>query len=198
MKILNLHNSEPYIIFNTFLQKVIDKQKNYDAIAISSYNKDENEVDSRFVNLKYIDEEQWIFFSNFNSKKAKDFHAHDQISALIYWSAIDVQIRIKAKIFKVSSKFSDLHFKSRNISKNILSISSKQSQKIDSYESVIKKYKKFSDKYNNININRPSYWGGYSFKPFYFEFWEGQESRINKRQVFKKVDNKWEKFYLEP
>ena len=44
----------------------------------------------------------------------------------------------------------------------------------------------------------PKYWGGYSFTPYYFEFWEGHESRINKRVVFDKIDGLWKKLYLQP
>ena len=82
------------------------------------------------VNLKYIIDDEWIFFSNYNSLKAQNFLNHDQISALFYWDSINVQIRIKAKIFKTLSKFSDEHFEKRNIKKNALSISSMQSQPI--------------------------------------------------------------------
>ena len=137
------------------------------------------------------------FFSNYESKKSDDFKMHDQIAALIYWNSINVQIRIKAKLKKTSDLLSDEHFHKRSKEKNSLAISSRQSEIIDSYESVINNYKKVINDTNSLS-NRPSYWGGYSFTPYYFEFWEGHESRLNKRTVFSLIKGKWSSFILQP
>ena len=97
--ISNIHNSEPYIFFKKYYEKALRANQNYiEAIAISSINKKSNEVDSRFVNLKKIDSEEWVFFSNYQSPKAKQFDQHNQISALFFWDKIGLQIRIKANI----------------------------------------------------------------------------------------------------
>tara|TARA_B100000575_G_C23071400_1_gene617104 strand:+ start:403 stop:939 length:537 start_codon:yes stop_codon:yes gene_type:complete len=173
------------------------EQKSIDAINISSFNKNANEVLSRYVNLKYIIDQQWIFFSNYDSKKALDFNSHNQISASFYWDSIDVQIRIKAKIKKTSNSFSDKHFKNRSVEKNALAISSHQSNTIRSYEDVVKNYQKTFNGEESL-LKRPSYWGGYAFTPYYFEFWEGHPSRVNKREVFKKIDDLWKQSFLQP
>ena len=65
-------------------------------------NNKANEVDSRYVNLKFITNDEFIFFSNYDSPKASAFNSHNQIAALLYWSSINVQIRMKAKIKKTS------------------------------------------------------------------------------------------------
>lgn len=196
--IRNISSEEPYIIFKNFYKKAnSSNQKCIEGVCISSMNTVSNEVESRMVNLKYIIDDEWIFFSNYNSLKAQNFLNHDQISALFYWDSINVQIRIKAKIFKTLSKFSDEHFEKRNIKKNALSISSMQSQPIDSYKKVIKNFENtLSNK--SQDYTRPSYWGGYSFKPYYFEFWEGHASRINKREVFIMNGNSWKYCILQP
>ena len=85
-------------------------QKNIEAISISSYDKREDLVDSRFVNLKFIDNEDFIFFTNYNSPKSNQFNSHHQISAVIYWANIDCQIRIKAHIKKTTLKFNNNYF----------------------------------------------------------------------------------------
>ena len=87
---------------------------------ISSFNHITEEVQSRYVNLKYINNNEWIFFSNYESPKSIDFESHPQISALFYWQNIDVQIRMKASISKTDSNFSDLHFKNRDRKKMLL------------------------------------------------------------------------------
>ena len=76
----------------------LSKQKNIEAISISSYNREISEVDSRYVNLKLVTNDEFIFFSNYNSPKASSFNSHNQIAALVYWPSINVQIRMRANL----------------------------------------------------------------------------------------------------
>lgn len=196
----NTQDSIPYKKFKYFYNKATENnQENIEAVAISSYDPYLNEVDSRYVNLKYIIDDQWIFFSNYNSNKSFQFNKHPNISSLFFWNSIDIQIRIKAFVQKVSDDISDRHFQSRDIKKNALAISSSQSKKILNYEKVLKNYNKtFNDIKSKTNPKRPKYWGGYQFTPYVFEFWEGQESRINKREIYELKKNKWVSYFLEP
>ena len=153
-------------------------------------------MESRFVNLKYIEGEEWIFFSNYNSPKAKSFESHDQISAMFYWSTTNVQIRMKANIKETNKERSDEHFQSRQKEKNALAIASNQSQPISSFETV---KSKFTETLENADLGkRPDYWGGFSFIPYYFEFWRGSDFRLNHRNAFTKVEDGWESSILEP
>jgi pyridoxine/pyridoxamine 5'-phosphate oxidase len=198
IKIDDMSNTKPYKKFKSLYNKALaHNQESIEAIAISSFNKEDNQVQSRYVNLKYIIENNWVFFTNFNSTKAKSFSSHDQISALIYWGSVGVQIRMMAKISKTDASFSDEHFKGRDRAKNALAISSFQSAKIDSYNQVVKNFNKINNSRDTV-LNRPSYWGGYSFTPFYFEFWESHESRLNKREVFENSKDVWHKFIIQP
>ena len=154
-------------------------------------------VDSRFVNLKYVRENEWIFFSNYNSIKAMQFKEHNQISACMYWHKTDTQIRLKAKIKKSDKNFSDNHYNKRAISKNALAHSSNQSKIINSYDDVKNKYAKCLND-ENLIIKRPEYWGGYSFIPYQIEFWVGNQNRLNYREMHEMVDESWIKTILEP
>ena len=198
IKIRNpIQNCEPYAKFYNFYDKAIKSNQDFiEAINISSFDNQLKEVNSRFVNLKYIDGSEWIFFSNYNSPKANDFINHAQISAVIFWDSINTQIRIKANIKKSNNDLSDEHFFSRSKEKNALAVSSNQSVKIDSYESVKKKYQNILKK--EKFINRPKFWGGYSFTPYYFEFWEGDASRVNIRNEYSNINDNWTHSILEP
>ena len=197
IKFNNLNQDIPYQLLKEKYDEAVDAgQKGIEAISISSFNKDINEVDSRYVNLKFINKDEFIFFSNYESPKAAAFNSHNQIAALIYWSSINVQIRMKAKIKKTSKKFNQKYFFDRTEEKNALAISSNQSKKIVSYNQVKENYNK---SLNNDDLRKcPEYWGGYSFTPYYFEFWEGHESRINKREVFNNIDDIWKHSFLQP
>lgn len=195
--IKKISNSEPFLLMKNMYESALNNnQKNIEAILIASFDKNKNEVDARYVNLKSIVDDELFFFSNYESPKSKQFNSHSQISAIFYWSSINVQIRMKAKIKKTSKSLSDHHFKNRALSKNALAISSNQSEKIDSYESVKNKYEKVLKE--NSLVHRPDYWGGFVFKPYYIEFWVGDENRLNKREVYEKTSTKWIKYYLEP
>ncbi len=193
----DLNNSEPYQRFLEFYNYAIqENQEKVEAIAVSSYDTKKKLVDSRYVNLKYIQNNEWIFFSNYQSPKAQAFKSHKQISILIFWDKINVQIRMKANIRQTDKSISDLHFSSRTNKKNAIAICSKQSKEIKSYENVKLNFLKALN--DNDLDTRPVYWGGFSFQPYYFEFWEGHKSRINKRQSFKFHDNTWVSSFLEP
>lgn len=197
IKFINENNSEPFLkLKKTYLKAIDSNQQEVQALLVASYSKDLGYVDARFVNLKIIDDEKFIFFSNYNSPKSNQFMLHPQISTILYWSSINTQIRMKAYIERTSSRFSDAYFRERSKEKNALAISSNQSKEINSYSDVKKNYHKVL---NNSNLNiRPEYWGGFEFIPFYIEFWQGHESRINKREVFEKDNKDWIKKYLQP
>ena len=193
----NLCKDSPYQLFKKkYNESLKAKQENIEAISISSYSKKFNEVNSRFVNIKFINNNEFVFFSNYNLPKSLDFDMHNQISALFFWPSTNTQIRMKANIAKTSMHFNNNYFINRDRKKNALAISSKQSNKIDSYEHVKKNYK-HSLKYGNFK-ECPDYWGGFTFIPYYFEFWDGHKNRINMREVFEFKDNKWNNFILQP
>ena len=197
IKFNNLKQVTPYILLKEKYDKAIDAgQKSIEAISISSYNKEINEVDSRYVNLKFISNDEFIFFSNYDSPKALAFNFHNQIAAVFYWSSINVQIRMKAKIKKTSNAFNKEYFYERSKEKNALAISSNQSKLIDDYNQVKEKYNRSLE---NDDLKKcPEYWGGFSFIPYYFEFWEGHESRLNKREAFNNIDGIWKHSFLQP
>tara|TARA_B100000963_G_scaffold340487_1_gene339230 strand:- start:468 stop:1064 length:597 start_codon:yes stop_codon:yes gene_type:complete len=193
----NLNTAAPFLFFKQKYEDAFKRnQSNIEAISISSFNSDKQEVDSRFVNLKFVEDDKFIFFTNYNSPKSIAFSSHDQISALIYWSSTNVQIRMKARIQKTSKKYNNEYFKQRSLDKNALAISSDQSSPISSFDQVVKKYKNVK-KDRDLEIC-PQYWGGFSFSPYEIEFWEGNSSRLNKRDFYKLIDNIWHHSILEP
>tara|TARA_B100000927_G_C16381095_1_gene435469 strand:- start:334 stop:930 length:597 start_codon:yes stop_codon:yes gene_type:complete len=197
IKFKNLCLEQPYLIFKEKYEETIKaNQKNIEAICISSYSKRAKEVNARFVNLKFVQNKEFIFFSNYQSPKANDFRDHQQITATLYWSHTNIQIRIKANISMTKKYFNNNYFKDRDVHKNALAISSKQSNSIGSYDEVIKNYKKVLESEDLKKC--PDYWGGFAFIPYYFEFWDGHKSRINKREVYEKKNNEWIHYILQP
>ena len=193
----NCSEEIPYLRFKKEYDLAISaNQKNIEALSISSYSKDLSEVNSRFVNLKIIDNLDFIFFSNYNSPKAVEFCSHEQISATFFWPSTNVQIRMKALIKKTSIKYNQEYFQKRSSKKNALAISSDQSKPIDSFESVMGNFK---SSLGSDNLQKcPDYWGGFYFTPYYIEFWKGHESRLNRRDSFYINKGEWNHSVLQP
>ena len=103
---------------------------------------------------------------------------------------------MKAHIKKTSKSFNNEYFKNRSKHKNALAISSNQSQLIPTYDDVVIKYNHILETENLLKC--PNYWGGFAFIPYYFEFWRGHESRINKRDVYQFNGNTWDHEIIQP
>jgi NAD(P)H-hydrate epimerase len=197
---INIKKSEPYECIQKYYYQALEaNQKNIEAICVSSFNKTLNEVNSRYVNLKYIKEDKWFFYSNYNSPKAFEFENHNQVSCVIFWNNINIQIRIKGFIEKADDAESDKYFSNRSIKKNALAMSSNQSKKISTYKKVVDNYKNTLEKINQGNsLKRPKSWGGYFLVPYYFEFWKGEKNRINERVEYIREENQWKCSFLQP
>ena len=196
---INDNAEKPFQILKNFYYSALSKEQSaIEAIVISSLDTNKEYADARYVNLKYITNDSLIFFSNYESNKALQFDKNNNcmITAVFYWEKIDVQIRMRGHVMKSSKEFSDQHYINRDKNKNALAISSNQSRKISGYDEVVKNYEKTLSE-DNLTM-RPHYWGGYSIKPVYFEFWEAHKYRLNKREVFEKKNNEWINYFLQP
>jgi len=197
---INIDNISSEIPFQKFKEAyeaaLKANQANIEAICISSFSKNLNEVNSRFVNLKKIVDQNFIFFTNYESIKSTEFKNHKQVSIAFFWNKINTQIRMKANIIKADKKLNKEYFFKRSKEKNALALSSNQSKVINSFEEVIKNYKNTLEN-DNLEVC-PEYWGGYIFTPYSFEFWQGHEFRLNERNSYTKKDNKWLHTILQP
>ena len=197
IEFIDVNEAIPFQIFESKYYEALNAgQKNIEAISISSFNTKMHEVTSRYINLKFVKNEDFIFFTNYDSPKAQSFNSHNQVAALVFWPSINIQIRMKAIIKRTSNEYNQKYFFDRSEEKNALAISSNQSKPIDSYNQVKENYNK---SLKNDDLKKcPEFWGGYSFTPYYFEFWEGNKFRLNKRNLYRKDNTNWNHFILEP
>ena len=117
----NLNQEMPYQLLKEKYDEALNAgQRGIEAISISSYNKEISEVDSRYVNLKFITNDELIFFSNYDSPKAFSFNSHNQIAALVYWPSINVQIRMRATIKRMTDEYNQNYFFKSSLFKDLL------------------------------------------------------------------------------
>ncbi len=143
----------------------------------------------RTVLLKYFDNEGFVFFTNYESKKAKQIEENPKVAALFTWLALERQIKIEAKIEKISKTDSLKYFLSRPQGSQMGAWVSRQSEVISSRALLEQKFDEMKRKFLNKEIPFPSFWGGYILKPIRIEFWQGGEDRLHDRFLYELEEN---------
>ncbi|HOV92889.1 MAG TPA: pyridoxamine 5'-phosphate oxidase [Candidatus Kapabacteria bacterium] len=154
---------------------------------------------SRVVLLKSYDENGFVFFSNYQSRKAREIDENPNVAMLFFWDDLEKQIRIEGVVEKTSEQESYDYFKTRPYTSKLGSWASRQSQPLSNRFKLIREVAKLMAKYPNPNdVPLPPYWGGYRVHPFSFEFWQGRPSRLHDRFLYKLVDDDWKVQRLYP
>lgn len=146
----------------------------------------------RIVLLKGFDERGFVFYTNYESRKAKEITGEPTAALTFFWPELQRQIRIEGLIEKVSAKESDDYYQSRDKLSRLGAWASPQSSRIDSREELESLVEKVNERFEGQEeIPRPDHWGGYRVKPDYLEFWQGRASRLHDRITYTKVDGEW-------
>ncbi len=156
-----------------------------------------NQPSARVVLLKDFKEGKFIFYTNYESKKAHDLSVNPKASLLFFWRELGRQIRITGTVSKISREESEEYFDMRPYESQIGAWASKQSSAIPDRTFLEKKFEKMKEKYPS-EVPLPPFWGGYKLLPDKFEFWQGRESRLHDRISYIKNDNKWDIIRLSP
>lgn len=165
---------------------------------------------ARIVLLKGLDEEGFVFFTNYDSEKGRQIAEEESVALLFFWKELERQVRIEGVARKISAQESDDYFHSRPKGSQIGAVASPQSQVIEGRTELEEKVKELEAQYTDSEIPRPEHWGGYRVIPEKVEFWQGRNNRLHDRIVFYRepeTDNgegelpgysAWEKFRLAP
>lgn len=153
---------------------------------------------ARIVLLKSFDEQGFIFFTNYNSRKGKEIAETKKGTLLFFWDILERQIRIEGKIKKISAKDSQTYFHTRPFESQIGAIASNQSYVIESRGELEKRYSDLLEKFKGKVVPMPKHWGGYILEPSKIEFWQGRASRLHDRILYTKKSKTWKIERLSP
>jgi len=149
------------------------------------------EPDARIVLLKSFDDRGFVFYTNYQSRKAKELSDNARACLLFYWAQLWRQVRIEGTVEKASDEDSDEYFQSRPTGSKLGAWTSNQSEVIASREVLEVRFAELQERFGD-NVPRPPHWGGYRVKPNAIEFWQGQENRLHDRLRYRlQQDGSW-------
>ncbi|MCO4812915.1 MAG: pyridoxamine 5'-phosphate oxidase [Gammaproteobacteria bacterium] len=144
---------------------------------------------SRTVLLKSFDEKGFVFFTNYESRKAADMEKNPNVSLLFFWSESARQVKIRGTAEKIPMKESLAYFLSRPRGSQIGAWVSAQSSVIASRSLLEAKFQEIKQKFKDKDVTLPAFWGGYRVVPDQIEFWQGRRNRLHDRFEFTKQDD---------
>ena len=154
---------------------------------------------SRIVLLKGIEQNQFVFYTNYQSQKGVELEDNPACALNFFWPDLERQVRIEGIATRVLGDTSDEYFKSRPRGSQVGAWASPQSTIIRDRkileDRVMEIEKRFDGK---KNLPRPNQWGGFGVEPFEIEFWQGRSNRLHDRIVYTKVDQDWKINRLAP
>ena len=145
----------------------------------------------RTVLLKAVDENGFIFYTNYTSDKARDIEANSQVALHFFWHDLKRQVIIKGLARKISQQASLAYFLSRPYESQLGAWSSRQSQITESRETLDNNFKKMKHRFKEGSVPLPPFWGGYQVEPLSIEFWQENLNRLHDRfRYFLRSENK--------
>jgi pyridoxamine 5'-phosphate oxidase len=147
---------------------------------------------ARMVLLKQVDDDGFVFFTNYQSSKAKQLDINPYAALVFYWPQLDRQVRVEGKVSKTSAEESSAYFKTRPRESQIGAWASPQSEVIAAREVLEQRAHELAEQYCDREIDCPAHWGGFRLKADRIEFWKSRVGRLHDRMLYElQPDGGW-------
>jgi pyridoxamine 5'-phosphate oxidase len=189
---------DPVVQFRAWFENVIEADLHEPNAMILATATRDGRPSARTVLLKGYDEHGFVFYTNYEGRKASDLEANPACALLFYWGELERQVRIEGRAVRLSGEESDAYFASRPRGSRLGAWASEQSQPVEDRSILEERVKALEAEYEGREIPRPPFWGGYRVEPDTIEFWQGRENRLHDRLVYGRIGGGWKMQRLQP
>lgn len=181
-----------------FDEAIAEKLPMPDAMSLATVTPDGRPT-ARMVLLKQVDDEGFVFFTNYQSSKARQLEINPYAALVFYWPHFERQVRVEGKVAKTSAEESAAYFRTRPRESQIGAWASPQSEVITAREVLEQRAHELAQQYCDRDIDCPAHWGGFRLKPDRIEFWKGRVGRLHDRILYElQPDGSWTTRRLAP
>lgn len=152
----------------------------------------------RFVLLKGFDDSGFVFFTNFESAKAKQLSENPHAEMAFHWHTTGIQVRVRGPVARVGGDEADAYFASRDRGSQLGAWASRQSDVLDKPKSLEAAVSEVAKRFEGVSVPRPEVWGGYRITPIAMEFWHNRDDRLHDRWLYERDGEGWRVVRLYP
>ena len=153
---------------------------------------------ARVVLLKGFDERGFVFYTNYEGRKARELGENPHAALVFYWGELERQVRIEGRVARVPEEESDAYYASRPRGSRLGAWASEQSRPVGSRGKLEERLRELEAEHEGREVPRPPFWGGYRVEPEAVEFWQGRENRLHDRLVYRRAGGGWRLERLQP
>jgi pyridoxamine 5'-phosphate oxidase len=150
------------------------------------------------VLLKGADEEGFLFFTGYESRKGAELEANPRAALLFHWAPLGRQVRVEGTVERVGSAESDAYFASRPRGSQLAASASRQGRVLANRAQLDEAVADLEREYAGRDVPRPEHWGGYRLRPHTYEFWQHRDDRLHDRLRYTRDGDGWRLDRLSP
>jgi pyridoxamine 5'-phosphate oxidase len=189
--------ADPLALFERWFADAREKEPDPVAMTLATATRD-GRPNARIVLLKGFDARGFVFYTNYQSRKARELAETGRAALLFFWPSHERQVRIEGTVEKVSTAESDAYFAQRPLDSRISVYASRQSEPVASRKALDELFADAAKRFSDGQVPRPEWWGGYRVVPDALEFWQGRVGRLHDRLRYEGAAGGWRRERLAP
>jgi pyridoxamine 5'-phosphate oxidase len=189
---------DPMVQFEAWFENVVEANLHEPNAMTLATTSDEGRPSARTVLLKGYDGRGFVFYTNYEGRKARDLQANPACALLFYWGELERQVRVEGRASRLPGGESDAYFASRPRGSRLGAWASEQSRPVRDRSVLEERVRALEAEYEDREIPRPPFWGGYRVEPETIEFWQGRENRLHDRISYRREEGVWRLERLQP